>query len=174
MQNLDLASNQNRLAKEKASELVRLNRSMFVPVVGNPFTKSRRQREQDDVIMDVHHRERKQRDDTRAAAYESMQRQQGTSRELRGGVEVKKSSLAERSKYQFEADSEDEAMEDEIDQNLDALMGATKRLNMVGVAMGKEVDSQNKHIERIAGKADIVDDGILRNRTALDRIAKKG
>lgn len=35
-----------------------------------------------------------------------------------------KGSLAERAKYQFEADSEDEAMEEEIDANIDLLHGA--------------------------------------------------
>ena len=40
--NLDLASNQNRLAAEKARELKTLNRSMFAVHVANPFTSSRR------------------------------------------------------------------------------------------------------------------------------------
>lgn len=64
-------------------------------------------------------------------------------------------------------------MEDEIDSNIDALHGAASRLNKLvrrssdvgshalcsvlilinqGRAMGQEVDVQNKHIDRIAGK----------------------
>lgn len=82
----------------------------------------------------------------------------------------KKTSLAERSKYQFEADSEDEQMEDEIDQNLDLLHGAAGRLKQLSLAMGEEVDAQNKHIERIGGKVDKVDDEIALNRSRLDRI----
>jgi len=35
-----------------------------------------------------------------------------------GASQGKKLSLAERAKYQFEADSEDEGMEEEIDNNL--------------------------------------------------------
>lgn len=50
-----------------------------------------------------------------------------------------KSTLADRAKYQFEADSEDDEMENEIDSNLDALHGAAKRLNALGRAMGEEV-----------------------------------
>lgn len=53
---------------------------------------------------------------------------------------------------------------------LDALHGAAKRLNHLGRAMGQEVDTQNKHIERITGKTDKVDDQIAMNRARLDRI----
>jgi hypothetical protein len=87
-----------------------------------------------------------------------------------GGPARSKASLAERAKYQFEADSEDEQMEDEIDQNVDLLHGAAGRLNNLARAMGSEVDSQNKHIERIGGKVDKVDDEIALNRNRLDRI----
>ena len=81
-----------------------------------------------------------------------------------------KTSLAERSKYQFEADSEDEEMENEIDNNLDLLHGAAGRLKQLGLAMGDEVDAQNRHIERIGGKVDKVDDEIAVNRNRLGRI----
>lgn len=61
-------------------------------------------------------------------------------------------------------------MEEEIDQNLDLLHGAAQRLNGLAGAMGREVDSQNKHIGRIGGKVDRVDDEIALNRSRLDRI----
>lgn len=64
----------------------------------------------------------------------------------------------------------DEAMEEEIDANIGALHGAAGRLNHLARAMGNEVDSQNKHIERIGGKVDKVDDEIALNRNRLDRI----
>jgi hypothetical protein len=87
-----------------------------------------------------------------------------------GGKQMGKQSLADRAKFQFEADSEDEEMEGEIDQNIDLLHGATTRLKNLGLAMGQEVDSQNRHIERIGGKVDKVDDEIALNRNRLDRI----
>lgn len=43
-------------------------------------------------------------------------------------------------------------------------------LNALGRAMGEEVDTQNKHIDRIIGKTDRVDDQIAMNRARLDRI----
>ncbi|KAL2353151.1 hypothetical protein BJ546DRAFT_129516 [Cryomyces antarcticus] len=170
--NLDSAAAQNRLAEEKARELKTLNRSMFAMHVNNPFTAQKRRDARDEAVMTKHRSEREQRDATRAAAFSSTARKQEVARDLRGNPikQQSKASLAERSKYQFEADSEDEEMENEIDSNLDALHGAATRLNQLGRAMGTEVDSQNKHIDRIIGKTDKVDDGIAMNRARLDRI----
>jgi hypothetical protein len=139
--------------------------------------------------METHRTEREQRDATRRAAWESSARADGVNRNIQGtGGQKGKSTLAERAKYQFEADSEDDEMENEIDSNLgmyltrhgnigevtntltDALHGAAKRLNQLGRAMGDEVDTQNKHIDRIIGKTDKVDDQIAMNRARLDRI----
>jgi len=43
-------------------------------------------------------------------------------------------------------------------------------MNALGKAMGKEIESQNKHIDRITTKTDKVDDQIAVNRARLDRI----
>ncbi|KAH7379150.1 plasma membrane snare protein-like protein [Phaeosphaeria sp. MPI-PUGE-AT-0046c] len=169
--NLDLASTQNRIAEEKARELKTLNKSMFAMHVSNPFTANSRKQERDNKIMATHQQERDQRDATRKAAWDSAARNEGINRNLQGmSGPGKKGTLADRAKYQFEADSEDDEMENEIDSNLDALHGAAKRLNQLGRAMGDEVDTQNKHIERITGKTDKVDDQIAMNRARLDRI----
>ncbi|KAK5004693.1 hypothetical protein LTR28_008587 [Elasticomyces elasticus] len=61
-------------------------------------------------------------------------------------------------------------MENEIDSNLDAIHRSAKTLNQLGRAMGDEIDSQNKHIDRIIDKTDRVDDKIAVNRARLDRI----
>ncbi|KAI8940399.1 hypothetical protein NX059_004090 [Plenodomus lindquistii] len=171
--NLDLASSQNRIAEEKARELKTLNKSMFAMHVANPFTASSRREERDRKIMETHQTERAQRDATRKAAWESSARNDGFNRSLQAAGGAKgKGTLAERAKYQFEADSEDDEMENEIDSNLDALHGAAKRLNHLGRAMGEEVDTQNKHIDRIIGKTDKVDDQIAMNRARLERIER--
>lgn len=86
--------------------------------VSNPFTASSRREARDAAVMEKHRSEREQRDATRAAAYGSQTRQGEIARDLRGNPIVQapnKQSLAERSKYQFEADSEDDEMENEID-----------------------------------------------------------
>jgi hypothetical protein len=172
---LDLASNQNRIASDKAKALKQANSSMFAVHVNNPFTSSSRREARDQAIMDNHARERDAREATRQAAYNSrsrnaeFQKQVGASRGAAGPGGPQK-NLAERSKYQFEADSEDEEMENEIDSNLDLLHGAAGRLGHLAKAMGREVDEQNVHIDRIAGKTDGVEDQITMNRAKLDRI----
>ncbi|KAI9651195.1 Protein transport protein S9 plasma membrane t-SNARE [Ciborinia camelliae] len=173
--NLDLASNHNRIAEEKAKELKTLNKSMFAVHVANPFTAKSRKAQRDDDIINKHRAEREQRDETRNAAFASSQRMEANFKTLQPGdvgyrAPATKASLAERSKYQFEADSEDDEMENEIDSNLDALGHAAGRLNLLAKATGREVDDQNKHIERIIGKSDRVDDQIAMNRARLDRI----
>ncbi|KAI9770295.1 MAG: Protein transport protein S9 plasma membrane t-SNARE [Geoglossum simile] len=172
--NLDLASNHSRTAEAKTKELKTLNKSMFAMHVSNPFTGAERRRARDGEIRDQHRAERDQREATRQAAFESRNRADGAFKELQpgdAGFKPKaKSSLAERAKYQFEADSDDEAMENEIDNNLDALSGAAGRLNALARATGKEVDQQNEHIGRIMQKSDKVDDQITVNRARLGRI----
>ncbi|PBP27045.1 transporter sec9 [Diplocarpon rosae] len=173
--NLDLAANHNRVAEEKAKELKTLNKSMFAVHVSNPFTASSRRAARDEEILEKHRMEREERDNTRAAAFGTQQRMERAFKELQPGdvgyrAPQTKASLAERSKYQFEADSEDDEMENEIDSNLDALGHAAGRLNALARATGKEVDEQNKHIDSIIKKSDRVDDQIRMNRARLDRI----
>jgi hypothetical protein len=80
--------------------------------------------------METHRTEREQRDATRKAAWDSAARNEGTNRNIQGmGGAAKKGTLADRAKvrwqswyldltnapqYQFEADSEDDEMENEI------------------------------------------------------------
>ena len=152
--NLDLAANHSRIAEERARELRTLNRSMFAVHVSNPFTASSRRAERDEEIIEKHRSEREQREATRAAAFGSQQRMEQAFRDARPSSQTPqgKASLAERSKYQFEADSEDEEMENEIDSNLDALGGAASRLHTLAQATGKEVDAQNGIIDTIIKK----------------------
>ncbi|KAI9753643.1 MAG: hypothetical protein M4579_005052 [Chaenotheca gracillima] len=176
--NLDLAQNHNRIAEERAKELKTLNKSMFAMHVANPFTKAARRRERDDDILNKHHNEREAREATRAAAFESKARMDNAFRDVEDNGKGKgpdasaqqKSRLAERSKYQFEADSEDDEMENEIDRNLDALSGAAGTLNSLARATGREVDEQNVLIGKVTKKSDKVDDGLTMNRARLDRI----
>ena len=154
--NLDLAHNQNRLAEDRARELKALNKSMFAVHVSNPFTASSRRAARDQDVIDKHLDEREEREATRRAGYQTSQRLQKTFKELAPGApgygQPRGKNLADRAKYQFEADSEDEEMENEIDGNLDALGGATSRLNQLARATGREVDEQNLLLDRIADK----------------------
>jgi len=149
-----------------------LNRSMFAVHVNNPFTAKDRRARRDEQIMDRHHSEREAREATREAAFKSTQRMNQNFKGLEGaasGVKTK-ASLAERAKYQFEADEEDDAMEDEIDRNLDDLSGAAHRLNMLARATGEEVEQQNTLIQNIAEKSDRFDDRLHFQTERLKRI----
>ncbi|KAL8714832.1 MAG: hypothetical protein Q9220_001345 [cf. Caloplaca sp. 1 TL-2023] len=153
--NLDLTSNNNRRAEDKEKELKQLNRSMFAVHVSNPFTGASRRQARDDRIMDRHVMEREQREATRRAGYETSQRMNKNFQELSKEGRAPKpaqSSLAERAKYQFEADEEDDEMENEIDSNLTALSGAATRLNGLARATGQALEEDNRHLERISGK----------------------
>ncbi|KAE8149759.1 hypothetical protein BDV25DRAFT_155695 [Aspergillus avenaceus] len=171
---LDVATIEGRIAEEKAKELKTLNKSMFAVHVSNPFTSSRRRRDRDEKIINTHREERDTREGTRKEAHLANQRMERTFRDIdrEAGKHNgrNRTNVADRAKYQFEADSEDEAMEDEIEQNLDLLSGAAGRLNGLSKATGRELDEQNRHLERIMQKSDFVDDQIAMNRAKLDRI----
>lgn len=189
--NLDVAGVEGRIADEKARELKTLNKSMFAVHVSNPFTSAQRKRDRDQRIMDNHRQVRDAQAGTRSEAYKTNQRMEQTFREIeredRKTNKPYKASVTERAKYQFEADSEDEAMEDEIEQNLNLIAGASGRLNLLAKATGRELDEQNRHLERIMGKvrtsspipvilmltivqSESVDDQLAMNRARLDRI----
>lgn len=156
--NLDIGNNHINIAEDKAKELKTLNRSMFAVHVNNPFTAKERRARRDEQIMDRHHSEREAREATREAAFKSTQRMNQNFKGLddTGSGSRNKTSLAERAKYQFEADSDDDAMENEIDRNLDDLSGAAKRLNLLARATGEEVEAQNALITNIAEKVSLM------------------
>lgn len=153
---LDMATVEGRIAQEKARELNTLNKSMFAVHVANPFTSAQRRRDRDERILNTHREERDIRDGTRDEAFQSNSRMERTFREIdREAMKQgkgRKANITERAKYQFDADSEDETMEDEIEQNLDMLGNAAGRLNGLAKATGRELDEQNRHLERIMGK----------------------
>lgn len=116
--NLDLTANHNKLAEEKAKELKKLNRSMFAVHVSNPFTASSREEQRNLDVLEKHAVERAQREASRREGFQTDQRMQQTFKDLSrqdpNSVTTKKASLAERAKFQFEADSEDDELENEV------------------------------------------------------------
>jgi protein transport protein SEC9 len=73
-----------------------------------------------------------------------------------------------RSRFQFEATASDDEIEDELDDNLDEIGDAAKRLKALALATGQELDKQNERIERISGKTDSLDTRLVRN---TDRVS---
>ncbi|CEJ90196.1 hypothetical protein VHEMI05995 [[Torrubiella] hemipterigena] len=172
--NLDLAANQNKIAQDRAAELKTLNRSMFAVHVSNPFTSKQRQARADEEVMNRHRQERDERETTRKEGYVANQRMENTFREM-DNVSMQRQTQAQPRKKnygKFNLDDEEGAdeLEDQIDDGLTELEGQVSMMNMVGRAIGKEVDAQNKQIDRIMNKSDAVDDATRMNRERLARI----
>lgn len=151
--NLDLAANQNKIAQDRAAELKTLNGSMFAVHVGNPFTSKQRQAKADEEIMSRHRSEREQRETTRRDGYAATQRMEQNMRQM-GGPGMGRQQGRKKDYGKFNLDDEEGAdeLEDQIDDGLTELEGQVKMMNMVGRAIGQEVDVQNKQIDRIMNK----------------------
>jgi hypothetical protein len=170
--NLDIASNHNRIAEQKARELKTLNGSMFAIHMKNPLQSSARAQEEERRILERHQSEREERDKTREFGFQSKNH---VGNALKGGsggygAPSAKMSLAERSKYQFEGDESDDEKEREIDNNLDALGAVTGRLRNLAMATSQEVDRQNSQIDKIMKKSDRVDDQIAVTHNRIKNI----
>lgn len=155
--NLDLADNHQVVAEDKAKELKVANRSMFRMHVDNPFTKGGRER-RDQEILDRHRKEREQRTATQQAAFKDYQRLNRDFRDIEAagaGGPQNKASLAERAKYQFEADSEDDEKEKEIEENIDLIGEAASRLGRLAIAQRKEVERQNALVDELIKKVGV-------------------
>lgn len=154
-QNLALTEIQNNIASDKAKELKRLNRSIFVPNV--TFNSKKKMAQQEEKIRQATSLEQQNREARRQLQYESEQRVtqalNSKSSEIANKYRLQ-NSKADRKKFLFEEDSEDEAQEDEIDQNLAEIHAASGRLKQLALATKDEVGNQLDRLERIGDMAD--------------------
>ncbi|KAI9020057.1 hypothetical protein CLU79DRAFT_756919 [Phycomyces nitens] len=157
--NLDLSKAYSDRAASQASELKQLNRSIFIPVVSNPFTRSSRERKELEARKQDHAEHMNEREEIRQFEYESQARVESAQRAAQrgqgsnGGYRRGRSE-EDKKRYQFEADEEDDDLEDELDSNLDLLGDATARLKNMALSMNTELDSQNKQLGRLTSKVD--------------------
>ncbi|KAI0757032.1 hypothetical protein C8Q80DRAFT_1265017 [Daedaleopsis nitida] len=181
---LDISKGHSQRAADKTDELKQLNRSIFIPTWTRNKDAKRAAEEQ--KIRDRYEDERGNREkslrdvrDTqdrlgRAATY-GMRDDEGEgiggggSGRYRTAAQLQ-ASKDQRKRYQFEADEEDDQMEDEIGDNLDEIMDVTKRLKALGTAMSGELDTQNSRIDRITSKTDGLDQRLFDNTQRLNRI----
>ncbi|KAF4445080.1 hypothetical protein F53441_11004 [Fusarium austroafricanum] len=188
---LDLAANQNKIAQDRAAELKTLNGSMFAVHVSNPFTSKQRKAKADEEVMTRHRTEREQREATRRDGFQANQRMESNFRDMNtAGRPRQQPRKKDYGKFNLEDEEGADELEDQIDDGITELEGQVSMMNMVGRAIGKEVDSQNKQIDRIMNKAsgffqilakmitlltsekqsDAVDDATRMNRERLARI----
>lgn len=158
-------------AANSAEELKQLNRSIFIPVVSNPFRRKERERKELERMQSDHAEHMAERDNIRQFEYESNARIQETARANNniGRGERRGRSEADRRRYQFEEDSEDDAVEDELDENLDLIGGAVGRLKNMALTMNTELDSQNKALNKTMEKVDPLNRKLIATTDKLNR-----
>ncbi|KAE8227308.1 hypothetical protein CF319_g234 [Tilletia indica] len=191
--NFDLAKAASTRADDNARDIVKLNRSIFVPVVG--MDKKGKRMAEEARLINRHTEEREQRERLREEAARARARveetvqenQKASSRFARdrfgldrfgGGSKTPAQQdpnspaarMAQRARYQFEASASDDEIENELDANLDEISAITGRLNRMGRAMGQEIDDQNTRIKRMTDKATNVDTKIYSSTQKLANI----
>lgn len=172
---LDVSKGYSARASDRTDELKQLNRSIFRPVI--TFNKDAKRAQQEARVQARYEEEREEREKAMMDVRESQNRigraqtygrddpnadellgggAGGGSRRFRTQEQLGARKTA-RSRYQFEATASDDEVEDEIDDNLDEISDATKRLRALGMAMGQELDVQNRRIDVIGNKTDGLD-----------------
>merc|ERR1719150_1286609 len=67
----------------------------------------------------------------------------------------------------------DDAREDEMEENMQAVGSVLSNLKEMSQAMGGEIERQNKQLDKISGKTDVADVNIGRANTRTEKILKK-
>lgn len=141
--NLALTSSHNRVAADNTRELKKANGSMFAVHVNNPLRRSARAAAEEAEILALRQGEREGREELSAEGAQSRSKIGRALNDTSGRVESRtKTSLAERARFQFEADESDDEMEREIGVNLEMIADASGRLKGLAVATGREVERQ--------------------------------
>ena len=180
---LDKAKGYNSRAADGAKEIAKLNQSIFRPHM--TFNKDAKRAAEEQRLLARHLEEKNEREDARKAAYDSRMRvEQGFQEAERSSRFGKFGKAAQSSaqpaptgrakweqggRYQFEASNSDDELEQELDSNLDEIAAISGRLKILASTAGKEIDAQNKHLDRIGGKVDTLDDKITMNTSYLKR-----
>lgn len=139
------------------------------------FNKEAKRDAQEAKMLARHIEEKNEREEARSTAYASRQRvEQGFKEAERSGRNkgdqpTGRAKWEQGGRYQFEASNSDDEIEQELDSNLDEISAITGRLKILATTAGKEIDAQNKHLDKIGGKVDTLDDKIVANTAYLKR-----
>ncbi|PVG04878.1 hypothetical protein CPB86DRAFT_747041 [Serendipita vermifera] len=174
-----------RRADDNTSDIKALNRSIFIPVI--TFDKSKKRAEQDAKMARRYEEEKAERDATNARMMETHNRiASATSRNNRdgppddddeqiGGGRFNAQQMAARkaqwAKYQSrDDDEEDDAMENEISNNLDELSLGIGRIKALAHAQGDIVKRQNDQLKQLHNTVDDVDRKLVNSTDRMRRI----
>lgn len=165
---LDISKNHALRAEDNTDELKKLNRSIFRPAI--TFNKDAKRTAKEAKIQARFEADREERERALTDIRDSQNtlgkaatygRGEGGGRQLTGAQQATRKE--QRSRFQFEATASDDEVENELDDNLDEIGDATKRLKALGMAMGQELDTQNQRIDRISDKATHLDGQMFKN-----------
>lgn len=151
-------------------ELKKLNGSMFMPAGGNPFTSRKRQEAADKAALERHRMERDTREQTRREGFNAQQQAEA---DWKGYAEQKPVRLlgstgaANKNKYDFEGDEEDEQDEQTIDEGLDEVFNASQTLNVMAKNIGDRLVSQNQMLDRLQEKVSFNSQVLVRYQIGL-------
>ncbi|KAJ1306943.1 hypothetical protein OPQ81_007924 [Rhizoctonia solani] len=189
---LDLAKGSHNRAEDKTSQTERLNQSIFRPRFR--FNNEVKRRKEEKRVLDRHELKRLERQKVAREVRETRDRlgRAGSyGRAIVGGGEVdtywnceegivtdpatlsseqQKARQAARARYQFEANTSDDEIEDELDDNLGEIHDVARRLKGLAEASGQELDTQNARLGRISNNADKLDAKIVQTTGRLKRI----
>ncbi|KAJ4356717.1 Protein transport protein S9 plasma membrane t-SNARE [Didymosphaeria variabile] len=168
---------QERVGVCVAGERVRRvkNAGKFVQLV-NPWFGTRVEGESagDDSLHETKEKEKEKerhaRDRLRRRRWEVALRRKVTVCVAISSEDGKTEMLVERAKYQFEPDSEDEAFEEEIEGNLEALGEVVPALRELAVRVGESVAAVSERVDGMRERMDMEGEGMVRNKYALGRI----
>jgi len=172
---LDISKNHALRAEDNTDEMKKLNRSIFRPAIS--FNKDGKRAAKEAKIQARYDEDREERERGLQEVRESqnkIERAGAYGQGMGGRQQFTVTEMAmrkeQRSRYQFEATNSDDELEDELDENLNEVADATKRLKALGMAMGQELDTQNQRIDRISDKATSLDNRMFTNTEKLKKI----
>lgn len=174
-QNLDLADSQAKLSQIKINELKKLNRSIFVPVYSNPFSKKKKLIEQEEQLKQKIIQENEEKKKKSSEMYKSEKRIEQALMSNCSSSDLHKKyqsqfNVETAKKYQFENDQEDDKIENEIASNLASIGDYSKKLKNTAELMAKEIDSQNSRLRKIEDNHDALDVNIHLNINNLKNV----
>jgi len=180
---LDITKAHSHRAEDNTDELKKLNRSIFRPAI--TFNKDAKRSAHEMKIQARYEEEREERErgmrdirDTQNRLGKAMtygkDDEEGIGGAPGGNRFKSEAQLAarkeQRKRFQFDATASDDEMENEMEDNLDEISEAAKRLKALGTSMGQELENQKTRIDRIYDKADSADQQMFKNTEKLKRI----
>ncbi|KAG8810226.1 hypothetical protein FRC17_003025, partial [Serendipita sp. 399] len=168
-----------RRADDNTADIKTLNRSIFIPAI--TFDKSKKRAKEEERLNRRYEEERAEREANLADVRETQDRIAGATRTDRDGPpgdynrrytpQQMAARKAQWSKYQSrDDDEEDDAMENEISDNLNELSLGIGRIKALAHAQGEEVNRQNTQLKRLHGVVEDVDQRLANSTERMRRI----